>query len=438
MVKSFLYKNKKGLSTIIITLILILVSLVAIGIFWVVINNLIKSGTEGIGLGRLTLNAEIKSVSIDNSSNNVTLTVERKVGAGEMTGIKFIFYSDTDTEIITEDIELEQLKEAQFTFHLLMNVGDITKISIAPIFSSSEGEESVGNVLDTYNVEEQPPVPPCVPAINPCGTRVCGSVTNGTCGSISCGTCTGGQECNSTGQCSTPCVPSSCGLLGYECGGPYNNGTCFGTFSCGGCMGEDVCIAGHCQLNITPILWYKFDGNLLDSGVAPAMDGAWTNGTGTFVTGFSGQAADFAGVNGITGNVGSKIGNLSQMTISVYAKKNVASQGGDLFYKHVQYRIIISQNYVTGQIYIGGNVTEVAGIANIDNTNWHQYTLNYNGTALKIYVDGTEIDSEIATGNVDDSQWQELLIGNQPIAWSGTYFNGQVDEFKIYNRSITS
>ena len=57
-VNSILSKiKKKGLSTIVITLIIILISLVAVGIIWVVVRNVIQTGTEQVALGQFTLGA---------------------------------------------------------------------------------------------------------------------------------------------------------------------------------------------------------------------------------------------------------------------------------------------------------------------------------------------------------------------------------------------
>ncbi|MDD5012396.1 MAG: hypothetical protein PHQ66_01995 [Candidatus Nanoarchaeia archaeon] len=242
--------NKRGLSTIIMTLIIILISLVAVGIFWVVVNNLIKGGTEEVSFGRLTLSAEIKGVDIENSSNNVSLLIKRNVGEGDITGMKFIFYSDDKNEIVEQEIQLEELEQESFTFHLTMNVSLLTKISIAPIFSSSDGKESVGNIADTFDVKTgtRIVIPPsgCTPTTNPCGSRICGNIANGTCGSISCGTCSVGT-CNSTGQCATSCVPTTCEALGHNCGSGYANGTCAGTLDCGTCSGGQTCVGGTCS-----------------------------------------------------------------------------------------------------------------------------------------------------------------------------------------------
>jgi flagellin-like protein len=44
--------DKRAISPVITTLIIILLALVAIGIVWIVIKNIVSEGTEGISLGR--------------------------------------------------------------------------------------------------------------------------------------------------------------------------------------------------------------------------------------------------------------------------------------------------------------------------------------------------------------------------------------------------
>jgi hypothetical protein len=106
---NFSSKNRRGLSTIIVTLILILVSIVAVGIIWVVVKNIIQTGTEGVGLSQFSLNAKIISVSIDNSSNNISVTVKRNAGKGELEGISFVFSSEGNNEVITRNVSLKEL-----------------------------------------------------------------------------------------------------------------------------------------------------------------------------------------------------------------------------------------------------------------------------------------------------------------------------------------
>ncbi len=315
-------KKKRGLSTIVMTMILIVISLVAVGIFWIVIRNVVKGGTEQVGLGKFTVDADIKNVNVDNSSNNVSFTVQRNAGEGEVSGIKFIFSNETGTETITENIVLKELEPKRFIFHLGMNVSGITKISIAPIFSSN-GKETYGNVIVTYDVKKgisfKVQNSSCNPVSNPCGSAVCGTATNGTCGTVGCGTF-GNGSCQTGYSCvSGSCVAIGCTPVSNPCGsavcGTAVNGTC-GTVSCGTCGTGYNCVGGSCVSSCTPV----------SNPCGSAVCGTAVNGTcgsvscGTCGTGFNcvggscvsstytcgnnivepGEACDGTNVNGYT------------------------------------------------------------------------------------------------------------------------------------------
>jgi len=83
--------KKKGLSTVVTTLIIILLVLVAIGIIWVVISNVITQGSEQIFLDKFTMDLDLKNVNANNGSNTVTMDVKRNAGKGDLYGLKFIF-----------------------------------------------------------------------------------------------------------------------------------------------------------------------------------------------------------------------------------------------------------------------------------------------------------------------------------------------------------
>jgi hypothetical protein len=258
--------QKRGLSTIIVTLILIVVSLVAVAIFWIVVRNLLQTGSEGIGLGRYTLSANIKNVNLDNSTNNVSLTVERNPGQGEINGIEFIFSDGTDSEVVKETISMKELESRKFYFHLTkLNVSNLVSISIAFLIKEND-KETLGDVVDKYTVGQggggggtPSGGGTCSPATCTSLGYSCGSWNNGSCsGTINCGTCGTGQTCNSTGNCQTgSCAPTTCSALGFNCGTPAN-GTCSGTLNCGSCSGGQTCsnssggICAGCTPSVNP------------------------------------------------------------------------------------------------------------------------------------------------------------------------------------------
>src|SRR4030043_2492507 len=69
-------RNRRGLSTIIVTLILIVISLVAVAIFWVVVRNLISQQSEGISFEKFAISMDINKV-YSPGANDVAVEVER-------------------------------------------------------------------------------------------------------------------------------------------------------------------------------------------------------------------------------------------------------------------------------------------------------------------------------------------------------------------------
>jgi len=225
--------NKRGLSLIITTLILIVLALVAVGIIWFVVKNVISGGTKGIAIGKFIVDAEIKNVDIDNSTNNVSLTVKRKPGIGNISGIKFIFYDGTNSEIITEEITLKELESRRFYFHLInLNVNNLIRISIVPIFKTAAGEETMGNVVDVYDVEDGE-------SIGPPSEPVCGNnIQEGT--EVCDGTNLGGEDCISQGF-----VSGTLSCLG-DCSG-FDTGGCYTIHGINLSDGFEVGSAGSVQ-----------------------------------------------------------------------------------------------------------------------------------------------------------------------------------------------
>jgi hypothetical protein len=286
--------QKKGLSTIIITLILIVVSLVAVAIFWVVVRNLISQQSEGISFEKFAISMDIKKV-YSPGANDVAVEVERNPGKAELSGINFIFYTESGSELITQKIPIGELETKTFTLTLQnITAADVIKVSIAPIFKANS---EIGSIAASYQLTTPMESGSYVCTPNSCsalgyncGTHVngtcsgnidcgtcgtgqscvsgvcqagactpklsctsgqCGSWNNGTCsGTLNCGTCPTGQSCNVSGMCvGSSCVPTTCSVLGFNCGTPAN-GTCSGTLNCGTCQSGYTCSnssGGTCQ-----------------------------------------------------------------------------------------------------------------------------------------------------------------------------------------------
>lgn len=142
--------NKRGISGVILTIIMIVLTLAAVAVIWGIINNILQTQKEQISLGLITVDLKIKSVKVE-SDGSVKVRVGRNIGEGEISGLKFIVSDGSNTETIDkENVDLDQLEEKTFTLTSgeLGGVGFIKEISIAPVFKLESGKEKIGNVVD--------------------------------------------------------------------------------------------------------------------------------------------------------------------------------------------------------------------------------------------------------------------------------------------------
>jgi len=90
--------NKKGLSTVVTTLIIILLVLVAIGIIWVVIRGVIDEGSANIEFNTKCLQIDVKATQVVNTGGtNYDVTLTRGSTGDPIAGVKMLFFSPTET-----------------------------------------------------------------------------------------------------------------------------------------------------------------------------------------------------------------------------------------------------------------------------------------------------------------------------------------------------
>ena len=67
---------------------------------------------------------------------------------------------------------------------------------------------------------------------------------------------------------------------------------------------------------------------------------------------------------------------------------------------------------------------------------WHHIAGTYDGSTIRLYVDGVEKASGSVSGPIQTSS-TPLYIGNKPFSsYSGDFFKGIIDEVRIYNRAL--
>jgi len=227
-------KNKRGLSTIVITLIIILLSLVAIGIIWVIVSNIIAQSSK-INLGIL-INLDITNAF--EQEGNIIVDVTRDTGAGELVKIKFILFDGANSEVIEKNMSLNELESARFFIHpSLLTAAEIETVSVAPVSKIEDESESTGGITDTYRVGaisgEEPEAEE-----SSCGNGICEISKDET--AISCSVDCGADFCTAN------CGNYTCGL-DPECAQIFCP-----VETDGNCSEGQLCRGGTC-MNITPI-----------------------------------------------------------------------------------------------------------------------------------------------------------------------------------------
>lgn len=142
---------KRGMSTIIATIMMILFVLIATGIVWVVIKNILSEETEEISSGLDIITLSIVGSSVDFSeSGKVSLIINRNIGKGDLAKIKIILYNEEGDSYVKEVTasDLGELGSKKFTIST-GGFTNIQKISIAPITISASGKETIKGIVST-------------------------------------------------------------------------------------------------------------------------------------------------------------------------------------------------------------------------------------------------------------------------------------------------
>ncbi len=83
--------NKKGLSTIVATLLIILLTLVAVGIIWVVIRGVVDDSTQQVSIDSKCLAASVEATRVVSDVDSYDVTITRTGGDDALGGVKLVF-----------------------------------------------------------------------------------------------------------------------------------------------------------------------------------------------------------------------------------------------------------------------------------------------------------------------------------------------------------
>ena len=254
-----------------------------------------------------------------------------------------------------------------------------------------------------------------------CGTRVCGTYTNATC-SLSCGTCGAGLTCNSTGQCVA--VPESFDYVAYY---EFNES-----------LSESWWADGSLDLDSTPEVNSSYfkqedycDNKYIESTTAKP------------IVLYRELGDDFQ----FSGN--------DKFSISFWTKLYGTTQGSysNIISKYENYQISAAGNKLVFSV--KGESENWISTANysVPTNKWIFVTAVYNGTKIKLYVNGTKVKETSVTENLASSSgnfvvmadsgdgitdFEEKCTSSSPVlSKSKCRFNGAIDELIILDGALT-
>src|SRR3989339_458330 len=144
---------KKGLSTVIITILLIGFALVAIGIVWTIIFNIVNEESERIGANQLSLDLNFGKIDVE-FPNSLNVSVKRDVGEGKIDGIKIVADDGKTSEIFSFNESIDELETKVFTLNFVdLSILNAEKLTLSPYFLTITGKEEILGVADVRNLD---------------------------------------------------------------------------------------------------------------------------------------------------------------------------------------------------------------------------------------------------------------------------------------------
>jgi len=156
-------KDKKGLSTIVVTLIIVVLSLVAVGVVWAVVNGLLKSGTQSADITTKCLGVSVEATKanctiIGSPGNKFCAVALTRTGSGSdpIAGVRLIFSNSSSGTVGSSSLDipgdvaplaskiamLSGSTSAALNTTLITSVG-VDNVKVAVYFTDSSGNQQL-------------------------------------------------------------------------------------------------------------------------------------------------------------------------------------------------------------------------------------------------------------------------------------------------------
>jgi len=141
--------KKRGMSAVITTLIIILLVIVALGIIWIVIRNVIQGSVEQVELAQKcrTINLEAKKMEDKGGGTSYDITLTYQGTGDEIAGVKITLFNttdDTNSNLLDFTDNMKPLEtQTMNSMPLTEAVIAANQIEMTPYFLNEVGEEEI-------------------------------------------------------------------------------------------------------------------------------------------------------------------------------------------------------------------------------------------------------------------------------------------------------
>jgi choice-of-anchor C domain-containing protein len=200
------------------------------------------------------------------------------------------------------------------------------------------------------------------------------------------------------------------------------------------------------------VSWWRAEANASDS--ADGNHGTFTSPS--FSTGRVGLAFDFNGNNHATVADHPALNPTNAITIEcwVYARRLTTSYAQDLVSKDAEFagprQYLLSMGPPPGldngtggfRAHVGvpsagGGLVFIDGPTRVQTNTWYHVAMIYDGTALKLYVNGNLDAHKAVTGPIVVTPQPVRIGGGAPAGSPPYFFNGLMDEVSLYSRALS-
>jgi hypothetical protein len=129
--------NRKGISTVVATILIVLLAVVAVVIIWAVLKPALERTASKVSTECIEVDIEVSSATCDSVTDTADVIV--RLNAGTVSGVKLIFSNGTDSAVSDQTAVPVELGTKSYN-GISTGVEDASSVNVAGVVMSETGE----------------------------------------------------------------------------------------------------------------------------------------------------------------------------------------------------------------------------------------------------------------------------------------------------------